>query len=327
LLAGLGAPAGLTAQAGPGAPAGAQAGFQRVAPGIELLPGRFERGRQPDGNSLVIDAPAGAIVIDSGRHVAHTGALVERVRGRGRPLVAVVNTHWHLDHLGGNLLLRATWPHAAVHASSAVTRAVGSSMGRTADELRAMLADPALGEALRAAVRIDLALLEQRERLAPTHPIADDARTLSLGGRALQVGVERDAVSGGDVWLLEADSGVLAVGDLVTLPVPFFDTACPTRWRDALGRVAGLPFRQLVPGHGPVMTRDDFARWRGAFDKLLACAAGDAPVAACSTAWIADLGPLLRADEATSVQGMLAHYFQQHLRAEAGQRDRFCGSR
>ena len=43
--------------------------------------------------------------------------------------------------------------------------------------------------------------------------------------------------------------------------------------------------------------------------------------------WIADLAPLLRAEEAASVQRMLAHCFKQHLCAEAGQRDRFCGSR
>jgi len=40
--------------------------LQTVAEGVWLLPGRFPRDRQPDGNSLVLQGSEGLIVVDSG---------------------------------------------------------------------------------------------------------------------------------------------------------------------------------------------------------------------------------------------------------------------
>jgi hypothetical protein len=50
--------------------------------------------------------------------------------------------------------------------------------------------------------------------------------------------------------------GVLAVGGFVTLPAPFFDTACAAPWRAALARLHALPHELVLPGHGPPMTRE-----------------------------------------------------------------------
>ena len=50
--------------------------------------------------------------------------------------------------------------------------------------------------------------------------------------------LEARAVTAGDVWLFDPATRVLAAGDLVTLPAPFLDTACPERWKAALDRVA-----------------------------------------------------------------------------------------
>src|SRR5690349_2506517 len=43
-----------------------------VAPGVHLLRGAFVPGSQPDGNTVILKAPDGLIVIDTGRHAAHT---------------------------------------------------------------------------------------------------------------------------------------------------------------------------------------------------------------------------------------------------------------
>ncbi len=295
-----------------------------IAPGLHLLPGRFERGRQPDGNSLLIEAPGGVIVFDTGRHAEHTQALLDWSRLHALPITTVVNSHWHLDHLGGNALLRRALPGLQVHASAAVARALDGRMAQSADELRGLIDNPQTDEAGRAMARTDLALLDQRKLLAPDQLIEGGAQDRMLAGRRMRVGVELNAASGGDVWLLDPASGVLAAGDLVTLPVPFLDTACAAGWRVALGHLEALPFGRLVPGHGPVMSRDDFGRWRRAFDALLDCAAGEKPAAACSAAWATDLGPLLPAAEQRRAAAMLDHYFAQHLRAAPAQRERWC---
>jgi len=296
-----------------------------LAEGVWLLPGRFDRGRQPDGNSLLLQGRDGLVIVDSGRHAEHSAALVAWAEERQQPLRAVVNTHWHLDHLGGNAALRGFAPGLRAYGSSALRDAVAQQMPGFEADLRRMLADPATDAPTRRMVEIDLALYAERAAFVPDELIDGPARVLELAGRRVSIGVER-GVSGGDVWLLDHASGVLAVGDFVTLPVPFFDTACTAEWRAAMGRLEALPFDRVLPGHGPVMSRNDFKRYVGALDRLLICAASERTVAECSTGWISDLGPLLPAASQRSVAPMLGHYFQERLRASAAQRDRYCKS-
>jgi glyoxylase-like metal-dependent hydrolase (beta-lactamase superfamily II) len=294
-----------------------------LAEGVWLLPGSFDRGRQPDGNSLLLQGRDGLVIVDSGRHADHAAALIAWVGERRSPLRAVINTHWHLDHLGGNIELRRSAPGLRSHASAALREAVQRRMPDSEAELRSLLADPATDAQTRRMVEIDLALYAGRASFLPDELIEEPAHELELAGRRLSVGVER-GVSGGDVWVLDHASGVLAVGDFVTLPVPFFDTACPAQWQATMRRLEALPFERVLPGHGPLMSRDDFKRYLGALDRLLSCAASDRTVAECSSGWIADLGPLLPAAAQRSIEPMLGHYFKERLRVSADQRLRDC---
>ena len=101
---------------------------------------------------------------------------------------------------------------------------------------------------------------------------------------------------------------VLAAGDLVTLPVPFLDTACPKGWQKALADLAGVDFATLVPGHGAPMTRQEFETYRAAFDGLLACAASARAPADCIDGWTKDAAPLLKAEDPAFVRSLLAYY-------------------
>jgi hypothetical protein len=117
------------------------------------------------------------------------------------------------------------------------------------------------------------------------------------------------------------------VGDLVTLPAPFLDTACPRGWSAALGQVWATPFTTLVPGHGPVMDRPRFALYRRAFDALLDCAASPATKAECAAAWTDSVKPLLGPDpvDARRAQGMTEYYVSEVLRANGG-KSAYCGA-
>jgi glyoxylase-like metal-dependent hydrolase (beta-lactamase superfamily II) len=303
--------------------AGREASIVPLADGAWLLPGTFERGRQPDGNSLLLQGPKGLVVVDTGRHAEHSAAVLAWAQQRAQPLRVVINTHWHLDHLGGNAALRAATPGLRVLASAAVRDAVATRMPASEVELKGLLADPATDATTRRIVDIDLALYAVREALRPDELIAGAPQDLAPAGRRVQVGVET-GVSGGDVWVLDRASGILAVGDFVTLPVPFFDTACAEQWRAALARLDALPYERILPGHGPLMSRQEFGRYRLAFGRLLECAAGPAAPADCAAGWAADLGPLLPAGSQRVVAGMLSHYIGQRLRVDAAESRRFC---
>ena len=75
--------------------------------GVTVIAGGFEPGLQPDGNTAVFDTPQGLVVFDTGRHPEHTAKILDLAKSLDRPILAVVNSHWHLDHVSGNAALRA----------------------------------------------------------------------------------------------------------------------------------------------------------------------------------------------------------------------------
>lgn len=294
-----------------------------VAPGIELLAGTFVPGAQPDGNTVIVRGPEGLVVVDSGRHAAHTQRIVDFARAAGVPVRAVVNTHWHLDHVGGNPALRREFPGVLVLASGAIEGAKTGFLANYRKQLEGLVAQAATPEAA-APYAIDLAILQDVQALAPDEVVtASGPRTLA--GRALEIHLEAHAVTGGDLWLFDPATKTLVAGDLVTLPVPFLDTACPARWQAALARLAASDFVTLVPGHGPPMDRAAFAAYRAAFDGLLACAASDAPQASCVEGWIRDAGAWLPQAEHGRTRGMADYYVAQVLRGPAERLAPLCG--
>jgi glyoxylase-like metal-dependent hydrolase (beta-lactamase superfamily II) len=131
-------------------------------------------------------------------------------------------------------------------------------------------------------------------------------------------------VTGGDLWLHDEQSGVTVLGDLVTLPVPFLDTACPQGWRAALVQVAASRFKIAVPGHGPPMTPDEVSRYRAAFDSFVDCANSQRPAEECGAQWAAAAGPMLGPDaKAMERANAMAVNYVAMLRANGG-RSKYC---
>jgi len=285
----------------------AEPGQQSLAEGIVVIPGGFAPGHQPDGNTVVFQGSDGLVVFDTGRHPEHSQKILDFAARSGEPIVAVVNSHWHLDHVSGNPRLRAAYPALTVYASPAIDEAMSGFLAESRKQALQFLEQPG-DPAQQADVRADIATIESGKAVYPDINITGPGER-NLAGRALRIGFETDTVTEGDVWLYDAATKTLAAGDLVTLPVPFFDTACPPRWNQALARLQAVDFKRLVPGHGPVMDRKTFGVYRLAFEKLVQCAASKAEAAACREGWLADAAPLLHDDEQRKLAGMLLDYY------------------
>ena len=121
-----------------------------------------------------------------------------------------------------------------------------------------------------------------------------------------------------DLWLYDAATGVAVIGDLVTLPAPFFETACPARWQTALDEVWATPFRVAVPGHGPTMTRAEFDSYRRAFGSFRSCVGSENAPSACAANWTKDLGALLTTDGDRKQAADFASYYVDFLRKGGG---------
>ncbi|MET0232977.1 MAG: MBL fold metallo-hydrolase [Rhodanobacteraceae bacterium] len=296
-----------------------------VAPGVDLIPGTFVEGTQPDGNTVVFEAPGGLVVFDTGRHREHTQKIIDFASAAKKPIVAIVNSHWHLDHVGGNVMLREAYPDVRVYASGAIDDALHGFLARYRAQLEDAIAK-AGGDAKKTAPwRAEIGLIDAGSLLAPTERVVQSGAR-EIARRSFRVGLESRAVTAGDVWLYDPATRVIVVGDLVTLPAPLFDTACPKRWRDALAQLERVEFKTLIPGHGAPMSRKNFATYRSAFGNLLDCAASDAPKATCRENWMRDAAPLIPAADGKLARTLLDYYVDASIRVESSRIAEACTS-
>ncbi len=305
-----------------GASAGAAATL--IAPDTFFIAGEATPNRQPDGNSIIIAAPQGLIVFDTGRHQDHSQAILDFARAQHRPIAAIINSHWHLDHVGGNPRLRTEFPDLKVYASTAIDAARAGFLADYRAQLMTEIARSAKDPGAQESLRTEVALIDAGAALGPTDVIAKSAR-LSIAGRPLQLNLETHAVTAGDVWVFDPKTRVLLAGDLVTLPTPFFESACPPRWRDSLASLEKAPFVRLVPGHGAPMQRKEFAVYRRAFSQLLDCAAGNAEKADCVEGWINDAAVLFPSSKDVSyARTLIDYYIDNYLRNTSERIRKFC---
>src|SRR5438445_4897867 len=141
-----------------------------VTPGIDLIPGTFVAGRQPDGNSVIFRTMDGLVVFDSGRHAEHTQRILDYAKDAKLPIKAVINSHWHLDHIGGNPRIRAAYPDVRVYASTAIADAMHGFLADYRKQLEEAIAQ-SKDDAQTQAWRGELAIIDSGKALYPDVPI------------------------------------------------------------------------------------------------------------------------------------------------------------
>jgi glyoxylase-like metal-dependent hydrolase (beta-lactamase superfamily II) len=281
-----------------------------------VIAGAFPVDRGPDGNSIILAAPRGLIVVDTGRHTEHQDKILAYAKRTGKPIAAIVNTHWHLDHTGGNAELRAVYPDAEIIATNAVDGALGSFFQKNPTPPENATA-PQLED-----FKLGREAIADTKNLRPSRPITESG-AVEIAGRMLDLHVTAFAATEADLWIYDAASKTVIAGDLVVDEVPFFDSGCPDGWQRALGEIAATPFERLIPGHGPAMTREQFTQWRAAFDAWIACAASDAETAKCVDTWTTAAAPFIpKGDEARIAE--YATYYTAELLRSPEARERFC---
>jgi glyoxylase-like metal-dependent hydrolase (beta-lactamase superfamily II) len=239
----------------------------------------------------------------------------------------VINSHWHLDHVTGNIGLRKDYPGMKVYASGAINEALTGFLAKSAESSRKTLASEKLDPGEREDIATDLATIDAGEGLKPDVVLSHD-ETLTIGGRKLQIHVAKDAATAADVWVFDASSRVVFVGDLVTFPAAFLDTACGAGWKKALKEIDDVPFRVVAPGHGPLLSRKQFHRYSQAFDGLLSCSASSQSAAGCAKSWvdqIADISDMTEQQKKFGEQ-MTLYYVTDVLRAHGGN-SAFCAAK
>lgn len=210
---------------------------RKIADGTYVLIGRTEDFSAANGGNIVnvgfIVTSAGVVVIDTGPSKRYGEQLRSAIRKvTDRPVVKVVNTHFHPDHFLGNQV----FSDVGVAALPATIQGIQTMGGPLVDNMYRMCGDWEAGT----------------EPAVPARAQADGAE--QIGDHEF----EFLALAGhteGDLAVFDRTTGVLFAGDLV-----FFDRAATTPhanigvWLAALERLQSVPYKQLVPGHGPVVS-------------------------------------------------------------------------
>lgn len=177
-----------------------------------------------DVNLTVVGGERGLVVIDTLATAAEARAAIVGIGDlRAGPVVAVVNTHDHFDHVLGNAAFRREYDdELPIHAT----------------ETAAAATDPAA---------------------PPADRTFSSAAVIDLGDRQLELVHPGRGHTAGDLVVRVPDADVLLVGDLVeeSAPPALGADSWPMEWPQTLDLVLGLatPDTVVVPGHGAVVDR------------------------------------------------------------------------
>ena len=224
---------------------------RQVATDVYVLVGRNEHFSFDNGGNIVntgfIVADEGVIVIDTGPSKQYGEAMRAAIgRVTDKPVVQVFISHLHPDHFLGN----------QGFAGSTISALPGTVQGIKAQ-----------GELFNDAMyRMVGPWMKGTEVIVPK-PLSVEP-TVQVAGRELQL-IELSGHSGDDLAIFDRDSGVLFAADSVFFErTPTTPHADIQHWLNDLELLSRIPFKVLVPGHGPVVSDQsaieqtaDYLRW------------------------------------------------------------------
>ncbi|MGG2396043.1 quinoprotein relay system zinc metallohydrolase 1 [Pseudomonas sp. SH1-B] len=211
---------------------------RQIADGVWLVEGSTDNFAADNGGNIVnvgfIETDEGVVLIDTGPSRRYGEALRQSIeKNTGKPLLRVLLTHHHPDHVLGNQAFTDV-PIAALPGTAQLLAEQGDAMAENMYRL--------VGDWMRGT-----------EVVLPTESLEEG--DMEVGGRRLKLLALRGH-TGADLAILDERSGVLFAGDLL-----FYQRALTTPnspgldvWLADLDRLEALPWKQIVPGHGPLTT-------------------------------------------------------------------------
>lgn len=246
-------------------------------------PGVYAAIDGPDGksgsNAGFIIGDDGVLVVDSFFNPEATKALVGEIhRLTPKPIRYVVNTHYHVDHVGGDGVLREAGAVIIAHRNVRTwerTNNLHLLGDNPTPELRAMVANLALPDI-----------------------VTDKSLTIWLGSRRVDVRVA-EGHTGGDLVVSVPDAKVLFCGDMLWRHVsPNVIDGNVAHWTQTLAAFQRLPDASamtFVPGHGDVADVKDVAALQAYFTDLSSFTKAAHAAGLTGPALVADVLPKMKA--------------------------------
>jgi len=246
--------------------------------------------RFDDANSAIVILDDGVLVVDSQVSPLGARAVIAEIRKlTAKPVRWVVNTHWHGDHVQGNIAYQEAFPEVVILAHHNTHR---DFLKRTMPMLeedrkaaaawierasKALQTGEANGQKLTAEQieGVKARLGRQREALRKLEAVTSFAppNTMFSGRFYVQRGaaeaVHYAGHTEGDLVVHLPKARVLVTGDLLD-DLPFTGHGSPRALVATLDKLDALEWDALIPGHGSVRRgREHLRQVRGLFDAIV----------------------------------------------------------
>jgi glyoxylase-like metal-dependent hydrolase (beta-lactamase superfamily II) len=196
------------------------------------------------GNITVAVGTDGIIMVDSQFAPLHDKIKAAIAKISPLPIKYLINTHYHLDHVGGNAAFHRDGATIVAHDNIRVRLAAGTTNANTGNKTPPMEADA-----------------------IPTDTYMVGVKKVEVGGRTAQVSHVINAHTDGDSWVYFPDANVLALGDT------YSSRTYPNLDWGSGGTIDGMVLAlerylkaandttKIVPGHGPLATKANLQEW------------------------------------------------------------------
>ena len=246
----------------------------KVADGVYAATAKS--GGAASGNAGFVIGDGGVLVFDTFFTPMAMEELIQAIQGETKqPIKYAVNSHYHLDHTGGNQVLAALGVQIIAHDNVTVWQTTKNrrflpepeDLRKRRGEVEKQLQEiPAEQAEKRAPLERQLRRLDAMIPIKLTNPnvtFASGEVRLYLGSREVIL-FTLPGHTGGDVLAYVPDSNVVFSGDMGwSKTLPNLVDATVNDWISSLDKLlARYPTAKYIPGHGQVASAQDVKDFR-----------------------------------------------------------------